>query len=170
MVALRSVGLVGALVVQLACSGEEWAPQMPPALRPVVAARQAVGCYQATSVDRSLRYVPPSEPPRTFYLTDELATVFTWEGRTVAAYRVRQPASYPPEGRWELTTLDAVDVWWTNGMSGVRLKARRSSTAATWYGRAEPFSDIGPNMGVPVWSAAVTLRRVADTACNWSRP
>ncbi len=62
----------------------------------------------------------------------------------------------------ELTNQNTIQITWTNGMEGIKLTARRTSTGATWRGRTEPFSDVP----VATPGFGVSLRPVNDAACD----
>ena len=122
-----------------------------------------VGCYQHVPSRSIVRHAPPWEPPSRFQLVIEARTMVPREGRVVTLRRVRQAKSYRADGYWRVVGDGVIEVIWTDGFDGLRLKLQRGVLDGEWRGWTEPYSDSG----VAAPGVRVSVRSVAPAACRF---
>ena len=146
------------------CGGPEPMPTVPPPQSAApVAHRQVVGCYEHVSAHPLLAHTPPSGPPQRFLLTEDVLTTVPREGRIVTLWKVRQAESYRAAGMWRLIDDRMMEITWSNGYEGVRVRLQRGLADELWRGWTEPYSDSGTNAA----GARVSVQKVDDAACRF---
>ena len=78
-------------------------------------------------------------------------------------WKVRQAESYRAAGMWRLIDDRMMEITWSNGYEGVRVRLQRGLADELWRGWTEPYSDSGTNAA----GARVSVQKVDDAACRF---
>lgn len=138
-------------------------PVPPPPVTSIFGPSDVLGCYQHVPSRSVMRHAPPWEPPAKFQLVIEARMTVPREGRVVTLRGIRQARSYRADGYWRVTGDGMMEVTWTNGFEGVRLRLQHGTVDDMWRGWTEPYSDDG----VAAAGARVSVRRVDAAACRF---
>lgn len=164
LMAAARISILIAVMGAVGCGGSEPMPPVPPPQSTAaVAQRQVVGCYEHVFAHPLLAHTPPSGPPQRFLLTEDVLTTVPREGRIVTLWKVTQPESYRAEGVWRLIDDRMMEITWSNGFEGVRVRLQRGLVDELWRGWTEPYSDSG----IAVSGARVSVQKAADAACRF---
>jgi hypothetical protein len=146
------------------CGGGETLPPLPPPPRSSpLHAPDVSGCYEQVTAHPLIRHAAPWQPPKMFLLTKEPFTTVPREGRIVTLWKVKQTRTYEADGMWRMLGDGMLEISWSNGFEGVRVRLRRRADDDLWRGWTEPYSDGG----VAVDGARICVARVNDGACRF---
>lgn len=156
-----------ALTCSVGCQNPGSVPPLPPPpATSVFGPSDVLGCYQHVTSRPFMRHAPPWSPPQKFQLVIDARTTVPRGGRIVTLRRVRHASSYRADGYWRVIGDGMLEITWSNGFEGVRLRLQRGSGDDLWRGWTEPYADY--DIAAP--GASVSVRRIDAAACRFGSP